>query len=176
MNCLPAPAMRGLILPVYSYFLRGRSFRNRQSCVAAQQDKSRHRLHLRWVRHATSIISQNSCSLAEPQRRNYTHSVREARTASTGCGDGLVRPKSPADHHFLSSRAPSAARATMRSIQSRNRNLGIQNARKSAKTIVRNDSNAASPRATGASLATRRTHGSSWATRYGMGLRRRRAS
>ena len=28
----------------------------------------------------------------------------------------------------------------MRSIQSRNRNLGIQNARKSAKTIVRNDS------------------------------------
>jgi hypothetical protein len=39
---------------------------------------------------------------------------------------------------------------TMRSIQSRNRNLGIQNARKSAKSIVRNDSDRRSPRATGA--------------------------
>ena len=34
----------------------------------------------------------------------------------------------------------------MRSIQSRNRNLGKQNARKSAKTIVRNDSDRPSPR------------------------------
>jgi hypothetical protein len=34
----------------------------------------------------------------------------------------------------------------MRSIQSRNRNLGIQNARQSAKTIVRNGSDRPSPR------------------------------
>lgn len=38
----------------------------------------------------------------------------------------------------------------MRSIQSRNRNLGIQTARKSAKSIVRMVVAAASPRATGA--------------------------
>lgn len=38
----------------------------------------------------------------------------------------------------------------MRSIQSRNRNLGIQNARKSAKSIVRIVVDRPSPRATGA--------------------------
>lgn len=38
----------------------------------------------------------------------------------------------------------------MRSIQSRNRNLGIQTARKSAKSIVRNGSDSPSPRATSA--------------------------
>jgi hypothetical protein len=38
----------------------------------------------------------------------------------------------------------------MRSNQSRNRNLGIQNARQSAKTIVRNGSDRPSPRSTDA--------------------------
>jgi hypothetical protein len=51
---------------------------------------------------------------------------------------------------FLSSRAHQRSEGAMRSIQSRNRNLGIQNARKSAKSIVRNASDRPSPRATGA--------------------------
>ena len=57
----------------------------------------------------------------------------------------------------------------MRSIQSRNRNLGIQNARKSAKSIVRVGIDRPSPRATGAlyGLASRLWQGLGDALRHG---------
>jgi hypothetical protein len=53
-------------------------------------------------------------------------------------------------HPFSLEPRTKRSEGNMRSIQSRNRNLGIQNARKSAKSIVRNVVDRPSPRATGA--------------------------